>query len=276
MPDAGQLSQPDQPHHQDAVGPVRVSRARFPIALSAALLAHVAVAVPFLLGEPEIGAAGLDRDAISINVVIVPATAIESQVAAAPSAPAASAEIHAEIGRETATAAPTEMTPPPPEREPAPKTEKSETAAPELAPIPVDVAAANTPTPQNQPAAPPPTPTAFSPGGVISVGAEAAVTAAPAAAAAAPGTAERYAKSVVEALGRSRPKGAPQGQRGTVKIVFAIADDGGLKFARIAASSGSSQLDAAALTALHRVTFPTPPNGLSLAQLTYEIPYRFR
>lgn len=95
--------------------------------------------------------------------------------------------------------------------------------------------------------------------------------------AASPGAIQAYAKSVVEALGRAAPKpGALQGARGTVKLAFSVANDGGLETVRVVRSSGTPRIDELALRAVKAARFSPPPPGMSLAQRTYEIPYVFR
>ena len=83
-----------------------------------------------------------------------------------------------------------------------------------------------------------------------------------------------YARYVSLALSRTKPRGA--GRLGTVRVKFIIAADGSLAFALIARSSGNDGLDASALEAVRHTKFPAPPPGMSLAQLTYEVPYHFR
>jgi TonB family protein len=51
---------------------------------------------------------------------------------------------------------------------------------------------------------------------------------------------------------------------------------GTVEDAKITTSSGSSRLDSQALSTVAGVKFPPPPYGLSAAQLTYVIPYRFQ
>lgn len=97
-----------------------------------------------------------------------------------------------------------------------------------------------------------------------------------AAAAPSPGAIKAFARGVVEALGRSRPKGLVLPAKGTVRVAFAVAAGGGLDFVRIAASSGSRVLDDTAVGAVRRTSFPVPPAGMDLLQRTYEVPYHFR
>jgi protein TonB len=93
-------------------------------------------------------------------------------------------------------------------------------------------------------------------------------------AAASAGAIREYARYVSQALSKTKPKGT--GGLGTAIIKFVIAVDGSLASAEIAKSSGSTKLDAKALEAVRYAKFPSPPPGMSVVQLTYEVPYHFR
>jgi len=96
----------------------------------------------------------------------------------------------------------------------------------------------------------------------------------PGAAGASPGEISRYAMAVRAALARSKPRGTRE--IGTVTISFAIGPRGEVHFARVSGSSGRAALDEATLTAVKRTTFPVPPAGMSVDQLTYVVPFRFK
>ncbi|MEM7746997.1 MAG: TonB family protein [Pseudomonadota bacterium] len=65
--------------------------------------------------------------------------------------------------------------------------------------------------------------------------------------------------------------------RGRVRISLGISKSGGLRYARVAGSSGNAAIDRAALRAVRRsAPFPRPPAGASLRQLTFAIPFTFR
>lgn len=87
------------------------------------------------------------------------------------------------------------------------------------------------------------------------------------------GTADRYAREVVAAIGRSRPKGT--GLKGEVVVEFALAKSGTVAFARVARSSGRDAVDTAAIAAVTRARYPTPPDAMSAQQLTYRVPFTF-
>jgi hypothetical protein len=44
----------------------------------------------------------------------------------------------------------------------------------------------------------------------------------------------------------------------------------------VIAADGDGRLDASALEVLRQAKFPVPPSGMTLAQLTHEVPYCFR
>ena len=96
-------------------------------------------------------------------------------------------------------------------------------------------------------------------------------------AAASPGVATRYTVDVRIELGKvlGRVK-ARHRQRGVVQVAFMLSPDGGVATARISQSSGTTELDQAALGYVHAARFPPPPMGMSPAQLTYILPFEFR
>jgi protein TonB len=92
---------------------------------------------------------------------------------------------------------------------------------------------------------------------------------------ASPGEVSHYAGIVRARIARNRP--SPSGRRGTAVIAFAIGQGGNLRFVRLARSSGDNVLDEAAVASVRRAApFPPPPPGMSAAQLTFSIPFRFR
>jgi protein TonB len=93
-------------------------------------------------------------------------------------------------------------------------------------------------------------------------------------AAAGAGVAREYARHVSLALNKAKPKSAAA--RGTAKIRFVISPTGSLASVELTKSSGSKRLDDLALAAVRRAAFPVPPPGMTVAQLTYEVPYHFR
>lgn len=302
-----------------------------------ALALHGAVLWAVMAGPAQepLGAAGIDLDAISVEISLVSASALESRAQEAATAASTDSDIDMEEGSVPTTAAnaapenePEQSLPrteplmsePPsarpdeqqPDADPEPEVthaiSEPETPAPvddvpELPPlrsIPTDVAKAfeapasprepaNEPTSEPAPelaplpVTPPPAAVPASQasqaqqaGGVAARANRTAATQSAGAAAASRGSIGAFTRSVVAALGKTRPKTAQSRTRGTVKVAFAIAESGGLAYVRVVASSGNPTLDKAAISAVQRAAFPTPPRGLSVAERTYEIPYHFR
>jgi protein TonB len=63
---------------------------------------------------------------------------------------------------------------------------------------------------------------------------------------------------------------------GTVTIKLVISPSGGLASAEIVRSSGNRRLDDIALASVHKAALRAPPSGMTLTELTYEVPYHFR
>ncbi len=89
------------------------------------------------------------------------------------------------------------------------------------------------------------------------------------------GNALSYAASIRALVERNKPSG--NGLRGTVRVSFGITANGELSYVRLSESSGNSNLDDAALTAVrHSAPFGEPPPDLSPTQLAFVIPFYFR
>lgn len=89
------------------------------------------------------------------------------------------------------------------------------------------------------------------------------------------GKVRNYSARVRARIARKRPPG--HGVSGTAIVAFAISRSGGVRYARIHRSSGYAVLDRAALSAIRRAApFPSPPKGMTLRQLSYTIPFRFK
>jgi len=88
------------------------------------------------------------------------------------------------------------------------------------------------------------------------------------------GSVREYAKSVSQALARTKPKGV--GAQGITKLRFTISSSGRLSSVAIVTSSGDNKLDKTAIEAVRHAVFPPPPAGMTISQLTFEIPYQFR
>jgi periplasmic protein TonB len=278
-------------------------RGRFAISLGVAVAAHVGLLVALALAHQDglAGAEGVHIDAISIEVVVLPATMFESQ--------------HLRLDRPGQSqplqttaieGAPATQTPPandaqePQIREPDPVRLPPEKVTPPAERVPLSAETQLLLSMQDQPDAHqikprdeqekpdqqrkplktnaelPPSPPPIPDGGAIASAASEQTRSGAGIAAASPGARQLYAKSVVEALSKNRPKGLHPGLRGTVRISFVIGADGAVAIVRIANSSGDQTLDGIALNAVRRVQFQQPPLGMSVAQRTYEVPYRFR
>jgi TonB family protein len=110
--------------------------------------------------------------------------------------------------------------------------------------------------------------------GEVARGTVAISVATPAAQAAPPGVARDYARSVLSAVAKVRPK--PQGAHGSAQVRFTIGADGGVTEATIQSTSGNRGLDTAAIDAVKRAQFPAPPVTLSRADTTFILPFHFR
>lgn len=93
--------------------------------------------------------------------------------------------------------------------------------------------------------------------------------------AASAGAVRSYGLTVRARILANRPSGS--GGYGRAIIAFGVSSSGGLRYARIARSSGSRSLDQSALAAVRRsAPFPRPPSGASSGQLRFSISFSFR
>jgi TonB family protein len=233
-------------------------------ALAIALAAHAALlyALAGFSDDGLAGGGGQQLDAISVTLVSSAVLEVREPSDLRPPLPAAASPIEAEEG--------TVESVPAPQRE-----EKEATEDKQAAPEPVQ-ANAVLPLPTEkltQERAEESTPTAS--GGVAVRGNEPA-PAPPkvAAAAASPGAMREYARYVAQALAKARPRGT--GTFGTVKVRLVISPTGRLASVEIVRSSGNARLDEMVIAAVQRAALPPPPPGLTMSQLTYEVPYHFR
>ena len=255
----------------------RSDGARFATALAAATLLHLGVFVAFAwVIEPEVlGANGADAAASSIEVTLVSARALESREK--PPTPAAIAMAYAAVDGSVADALASARV-----AAPVASTEAaSATAEDASGDLPTDRRRTPQPaevhTPLAVPArdAQPLAAAAQLTGGATARSVDRAVQPTSGAAAASPGAVAAYARAVASALGHTRPK-AHASVSGTVRIRFAIGETGGVDDIVLEQSSGRTALDTVAIEAVRRTRFPAPPNGLTPAQRTFEVPYHFR
>jgi protein TonB len=235
-----------------------------------ALLAHAALfgALLHAPDQPMAGGGGQQIDAISVTIVSSKVLESRELEVPQPSAPAAAASVESNDGAPESAPAPAAET----HDEKRQKEEPHEEKKPAEEPVPAaeaifEVPKEAQPQRKQESAAP-------AAGGVAARGDAATESKAAAPAAASAGALREYARYVSQALSKSKPKGA--GGLGTVRVKFTIAADGGIASLEIAKTSGSGRLDALALEAVRHAKFPQPPAGLTLAQLTYEVPYHFR
>ena len=114
-------------------------------------------------------------------------------------------------------------------------------------------------------------------GGVASSGADQANRPASVrAAAASPGEMRAFARSLAEALARTRPPNGSARAKGTVNVEFIVGEEGRAETARVARSSGFRALDEIAIDAVRKARLPRPPAGVTLAERTFVVPYHFR
>jgi protein TonB len=91
---------------------------------------------------------------------------------------------------------------------------------------------------------------------------------------AAAGAVRSYGARVRARILANRPSA---GGVGRAVVSFGLSGAGGLRFVRLARSSGNASLDRAAISAVRRSQpFPQPPRGARAAQLTFSISFNFR
>ena len=254
--------------------PTARDRLRWTAAWLAALLAHgsalyVLVQAPYY--DPMPGGGGQQIEAISITLASSGVLESRTSEPAPPAASAPKAPVDASDGAPDAASAPATR------QEEEKKEEREAKDAPKERPQdePVHAAEAILEPPQEQ-ARKQQQSAAAAAGGASarshSIVEQPASASAPAAASA--GAVRDYGRYVALALSKGKPKGI--GGHGTVQVRFTIAPDGTLALAAVARSSGNQKLDDAALEAVRRTKFPTPPAGMTVVQLTYQVPYHFR
>lgn len=275
-----------------ARAPCRSSARRRALLIAAALstLLHAATAGALFLQSPSAEQEGAGGENEGVSIELVQGAAIESAASPSTAQAAASAEVNADSGAENPQnqpeqqAADTAPQAQPPEPlpplqpnapdgeiaanpEPEPKPEPEPEKPPERAPPKTDDGKGQDAT--RQPAA-----QAQSAGGPASRGRSVASAATEASAGASAGRMSRYAASVHAALVKHRPRHS--GASGRVKVLLSLSVSGEVTGAEISATSGSPALDRLALDAVHRVQFPTPPEGARERQLRYIVSIEFR
>jgi periplasmic protein TonB len=235
------------------------------VPLVLAVAAHTALLVAIARGPNDgtVGGGGQQLDAISVTLVNSGALEAREPNVAQPPSPAAPAPVETEDGSAKREAA-------------LPREKKEATEEKQSPPEPVQ-ATAPVPLPpekleqdrQEEARAP-------AAAGGIAVRGDAPTALAPqsAPAAASPGAVREYARYVSQALAKGKPRGF--GALGTVRVRLVISPRGGLASVGIVKSSGNRRLDEIAIAAVKHTALPPPPQGMTSAQLTYEVPYHFR
>jgi len=228
---------------------------------SVALLLHGGLLLLALAVQPQAppGAGSRETAAISLNLIetrIVDA----SEENANEASDAADAEIAEEAGAERDSAA-----------APLVRERKSDERESDAKAAGKKPAAA----PQTSGRQAPSRPSRASPKGGARARGEADGRSAPGALSASHGAVNSYLGSVRARIASRRPRGMHA--RGATVVSFGLSHTGGLRYLRLARSSGNRSLDAAALAAVRRAApFPRPPAGMSLRQLSFSIPFYFK
>jgi TonB family protein len=259
--------------------------------IAVASVAHAAIFAALISVPADLaGAGGVELEAISVEVALISASALESRTKeAAPPDGGAHFDLTTGSTAKTSTEAPAAEADPPrveADKRPIDLTPDPEPSLPDAAllatPKSIEAPQAKNDGPNEQrkpdkPLEPRPEPSAeaSAEGGAAS---RASVKQAPrtnAAAAASPGAVLAYARSVVDALARARPK-PDRAVKGTVRVLFAIGENGLVETVSLKQSSGRADLDGLAIAAVRKTRFPPPPPGMSRTARTYEVPYHFR
>jgi len=227
-----------------------------------AVATHVALVLPWLWHEPDAqaGAGGQELDDISFILAdrgVLETREVNLAMPAVPAPPDAVEEKEGTIEEnESKKEEPTEIQQPP---EPENEVRKPDAILEEAKPKPTEKSK------QQQQSIP---------GGAAARGKATTEQKPRAPAAASAGSIREYAKSVSQALARTKPKGI--GAQGIAKVRFTIALSGRLSSIQIVSPSGDKKLDQKVIDAVRHAVFPTPPPDMTVSQLTYEIPYQFR
>ena len=87
------------------------------------------------------------------------------------------------------------------------------------------------------------------------------------------GEVDRYAKSVVASLAKTKP--VSLGEKGKVVVTLALSPTGTLRGLKITKSSGNPDLDRQALLAVRRTKFGVPSADTPAEDLIYDTDYTF-
>ena len=250
----------------------------FPVIVALSLAAHAALAAAFLIGTASdtTGGGAIELEAISVTIISVADPQLASSAGIATitipieptqdsTTPTASADTST-VKAEASPLPPPESAVPPSDLNtvrPDTPPEIQAKAEPNEALITPDAKddKRDQPTPPSQIAAAPSAP--------VSVGGNSVGQAS-----ASQGNINRYAREVALVIGRNRPKGI--GAKGRVTVEFTLSTtDGSVQTSKVIKPSGSTKLDALALSLIDKSKYPQPPAGMTPAQLTYRVPFTF-
>jgi periplasmic protein TonB len=237
------------------------SRLVWPASFLLAIAAHAALLLPLLWREPDAlaGAGGQELDVISFILADPGVLETREVNLETPAVPAPADAVEEKEGRIEKNGPKKEESKELQEPRPEPEIRKPDPALEEAKPKPPEKSKQ-----QEQSVT----------GGAAARGKAATERAPRAPAAASAGSVREYAKTVSQALAGTKPKGI--GAHGIAKVRFTIALTGRLSSVAIVSSSGDKKLDQKAIDAVRQAVFPAPPAGMTVTQLTYEIPYQFR
>ena len=272
---------PQRPPVPDDVQTVRRFR-RWLIVLACfalALAIHALLGlVGYLAGPTDLAGGGADAAAINVELVEepdpkarmgtpAPPPMPSGEAAVPPAPPLAEASTPSPPQPELAAATPSHptaapiqsfetTTEPAPDQAP-PKPEKLADPKPKVPPKQASPPRPAQPQTAPRQAAPPPAPSAKT----------------NAASAANRGEVDRYAKSVVAALAKTKP--VSLGVKGKVVVTLVLSQTGTLRGLKITKSSGNPDLDRQALLAVRRTKFGIPPADTPAEDLIYDTDYTF-
>ena len=240
------------------------------LAIGLAAAVHIGGLLTGTLGSDDrIGARGIDLDAVSVELVVVSAGAIETRTPSRDKANGAPDRVDPHDGSASkaapsADAATAVISPADNDWKRPDRVIEADSPA-ELPAQPATIALSSDTTP------------AAATGGQAAIAiANLLPTPSAGAAEASIGEVQTYSVNVLEVLAKTRPLATAGMETGTVRIVFAIAANGTPENVRVSKSSGKPHIDQLVTQAIRATAFPAPPAHASLAQRTYELPYVFR
>ncbi len=265
------------PPHVRLPGPAR-GRGRLTGAVLAALALHVAVLLAVLVAfDAQLGHDGRQSDVVEVSLI----RAEDLRGEADGAAPVVTGGVSlgdkpgasdADTVAGSAAAAPALM----PAETPVEVTAPSQDHALALPPATEGEAAEMRPEVKQQTAAAPSGdgPSASVSGGAPAIAIDPPQRDAAATSVASSGAVNAYNQRVAVTLSKLKPRGV--GEAGLARVVFRIGTSGAVDDVKLASSTGKSKLDRLATDTVARAKFDSPPAGMTSAQLTYAVAFRFR